>query len=878
MTPERFQQIDRLLDLALEHEPAQRPAFLDNACAGDAGLRNAVESLLLSHDQASGFLAKPPSDLANDILAARDRKNAADDLPGTLNKVLGRYVVSQRLGHGGMGVVYAAYDPELDRKIAIKLISPVLSDSAPASEGRARLLREAQAMARLSHPNVIAVYDVGAFGDQVFIAMEYVEGITLSQWLAERKRDWREVLSILVQAGRGLAAAHAAGILHRDFKPDNVLVGDDGRARVVDFGLARAAHAAGRPDAELPDDGTGAARAVSARAGILSVAVTEPGKLMGTPAYMAPEQLMGEPVDARTDQFSFCVALYQAFYGELPFSAETVTALLDQMKHRRFQQATNGVRVPARVRKVLLCGLSRAREDRYESMDDLLRDLTRRSPPIWRWSLAAVVILAALLTIGRLVLDKSHAAPLRSIAVLPLENLSGDAQQEYLADGITDELITNLSKVASLRVIGRNSAMKYKSRPRSVREIAKDLNVDAVLEGTLLFSGDRVQIAAQLIDAATERNIWGERYEGALGDLLALQNLITRAIIAGIRVKLTRPDENRLATVPPINSEAYLAYLKGLFHWEKGWSQKEEVESAIRMFEQATALDPEFALAHARVALACSLRYLGQPSPDLATRAFAAAKTSLSLDPKLPEAYLARGRVAEEILESPQEAAIQDFKRALELNPNLPDAHFILASTYLHIGLLDQALSELKSTLQLDPYFYRARFYLARVFLYQQKFDEAFVYYQRSPEFPPNMLWEKVLLLFYRGQRMAAYELLDELQKKQPDNPDFPSAHAILLAVEGEKGQAEKEIRRAVQNGNGGRHFHHTEYNIASAYALMGNHQEALRWLRRTAEHRLTPYPLFERDPNLDNLRSDPEFKTWLGEMKSLWERRRSSL
>src|SRR5713226_4366130 len=422
MTPERFQQIDKLLDLALEREPNERGRFLDEACNGDEALRTKLESLLRSHQRARGFLAEPPSDLANEILAARERERAADerkDWPEGASKILGRYVVTEKLGGGGMGVVYAAHDPELDRKVAIKLMLPLLSDSGSASEGRARLLREAQAMARLSHPNVIAVHDVGTFGEQVFIAMEYVEGSTLSQWFAERKRTWHEVLSIFKQAGRGLAAAHAAGIVHRDFKPDNVLVGDDGRVRVLDFGLARAAEATDGAAPEVPDAQVSAGKRESAGSGMLGVAVTELGKLMGTPAYMAPEQLKGQLGDARTDQFSFCVALYQALYGELPFSGESVLALLDEIKRRGTKQAPESVRVPSRLRKVLLRGLSPAREDRYESMDALLHELTRRPPEIWRRSLGALVLLAALFAIGRSVWPKPNTEQLRSIAVLP---------------------------------------------------------------------------------------------------------------------------------------------------------------------------------------------------------------------------------------------------------------------------------------------------------------------------------------------------------------------------------------------------------------------------------------------------------------------------
>ncbi len=277
MTPERFQQIDKLLDLALERDPSERGRFLDQACDGDERLRTKLESLLRSHEQARGFLAEPPSDLANEILAARERERAADedsDWPEGASKILGRYVVTEKLGGGGMGVVYAAHDPELNRKIAIKLmLPPVLSNPASASEGRARLLREAQAMARLSHPNVIAVHDVGTFGEQVFIAMEYVEGTTLGEWLSAKKRSWREIVSTFAQAGRGLAAAHEAGIVHRDFKPDNVLVGNDGRVRVLDFGLARAAQAV-----EAAGSATSSGKGLSVPAGMLGVAVSEPWK------------------------------------------------------------------------------------------------------------------------------------------------------------------------------------------------------------------------------------------------------------------------------------------------------------------------------------------------------------------------------------------------------------------------------------------------------------------------------------------------------------------------------------------------------------------------------------------------------------------------
>src|SRR5712664_821364 len=401
MTPERFQRIDELVTLAQARTANERAQFIREACGDDEDLRFEVESLL-AYQEEDGFSTHAPSKLAAELLREQATENSGRvSAAYAKNEAPGRYKVLGELGTGGMGVVYAAYDPELGRKVAIKLVRPEASASSSASEGRARLLREARAMAQLSHPNAIAIYDVGTFGEQVFIAMEYVDGRTLEEWLSLKKRPWREVISMFVQAGRGLAAAHAAGIVHRDFKPDNVLVGNDGRVRVLDFGLARAAGAADGTNSEIADAHTSTEKKLSERAGMLSLALTEPGKLMGTPAYMAPEQLRGQLGDARTDQFSFCIALYQGLYGELPFSGETVATLLDQMDQKKTKLASESVRVPARLRKVLLRGLSPAREDRYGSMDGLLHELARRPPAIWRWSLGASVVLAALLAIGR---------------------------------------------------------------------------------------------------------------------------------------------------------------------------------------------------------------------------------------------------------------------------------------------------------------------------------------------------------------------------------------------------------------------------------------------------------------------------------------------
>jgi len=317
MTPERFHRVEELAMLVLEQDEPQRAAFLDSACSGDSELRREVESLLAADENAQAFLSAP----AAAVISGGRSDDTPALPPGTM---VGRYRVERELGSGGMGLVYAAYDPELDRRVAVKLVRPAASGKSDPAQSRSRLLREAQAMAQLTHPNVLAIHDVGTFGDEVFIAMEYAEGSTLSDWLSARPRSWPEIVAMFAQAGRGLLAAHAKNIVHRDFKADNVWVGEDGRARVFDFGLARAMKAADE-GADTPDaDGDSPPR-------LLSSPVTQPGVFLGTPPYTPPERLKGGSADARGDQFSFCVALYYALYGALPFSGGTLPALLDQM-------------------------------------------------------------------------------------------------------------------------------------------------------------------------------------------------------------------------------------------------------------------------------------------------------------------------------------------------------------------------------------------------------------------------------------------------------------------------------------------------------------------------------------------------------------------
>lgn len=503
--------------------------------------------------------------------------------------------------------------------------------------------------------------------------------------------------------------------------------------------------------------------------------------------------------------------------------------------------------------------------------------------PRWQIVLVGLLVLTGLLfafDAGGLrtrLLREADPVRIQSLAVLPLENLSGDASQEYFADGMTEALITDLAKIHALRVISRQSVMQYKLARRALPEIGRELNADAVLTGSVLRSGDRVRIAVQLTHAATERNLWADSYERDLRDVLTLQKDVTRDIVDEIRIKLTPQEQGQFGSVRPVNPEAYDHYLRGKFYLHS--QIKDDNVAAISALERAVTLDPAFAAAHAELAQAYVWK-LFLFSPDekaLAEKAFMATEKALALDPNLAVAYLARGRLLwTPANHFPHEKAIREYRRALELNPNLDEARNQLALVYNHIGAFDEALRELEQAVATNPNNSPAQFRIGETLLFQGKYEQALSDLRRVPgDTNPALVGHQIVwALFNLGRKEEAAAAIDQFLKDYPDDDRglLTSLQAVLAASAGQEQVAEEKIRSAVEKGKGFGHFHHTAYHIACAYALMNKPVQAVKWLESASENGFPCYPLFENDDNLNKIRQDPSFVAFMAKLRPQWE------
>ncbi|HZJ45273.1 MAG TPA: winged helix-turn-helix domain-containing protein [Pyrinomonadaceae bacterium] len=501
------------------------------------------------------------------------------------------------------------------------------------------------------------------------------------------------------------------------------------------------------------------------------------------------------------------------------------------------------------------------------------------------WAAALVVLLIGVSIIGlnRLrekIGSNTTAAGVQSLAVLPLENATGDASQDYFASGITDALIAGISKVQVLRVMSRQAVMKYKNSGKSPAEIGRELHLDAVIAGSVTRSGDRVQVLLRMIDGPTGRNLWSSSYDRDMRDVLKLQSDVTRDVADEVGLKIVTQQQDPDAS---LNVEAYDDYLRGKFYLYR--QTREDNEVAIADLEKAVTKDPNFAAAHAALAQAYTWKlFLFVPNEkQLEEKAFVAVEKALTLDPNSAVAYLARGRLLwTPANHFPHDRAIREYRRALELDPTLDEARNQLALVYCHIGALDEALQESKLALTTDPNNNLAQYRIGQTLNFQLKYDEALSVLRAIPQNanPALIGHQTAWALFNLGKREEASAMLEQLLKDHPEDSGgvFTSVQAVLAAAVGQVKLAEDRIKTAVEKGRGFGHFHHTAYHIACAYAIMNKPDEAMKWLEAAAEDGFPCYPLFEKDSNLDNLRQDPRFVGFLAKQKKRWEYYRTIL
>src|SRR5437773_1787662 len=708
MKAERWKQVNDLFQSAVERAPGERAAFLHEACHGDEGLRREVDSLLSSHERAENFIEVPAFEVAPE-LATND---SADALVG---KLLGHYCIESLVGVGGMGEVYLARDERLGRKAALKLLPEHLTiDEAQLG----RFKNEARSASALNHPNILTVYEIGAEGDRQFIATEFIEGMTLRASIASGRINLHAAVESAVQLASALAAAHEAGVVHRDIKTENIMLRPDGYAKVLDFGIAKLTE-----QRLASDDHT------VETTGVLQ---TRPGLVLGTAHYMSPKQARGQKVDARSDIWSLGVVLYEVVGGSPPFRGETPSDCIASILTTE-PPPLSGVLpdVPVKLESILQKALRKNSDERYQTINEMLADLralkgkleTESSLPQTKTRAESIVskikrhkrgvlltLAAALLVVAAVAYFFFFAAPAplpneKSIAVLPFENLSEEKSNAYFADGIQDEILTRLSKIADLKVISRTSTQRYKKKSQKLSEIADQLGVANLLEGSVQKTNDQVRVNVQLIRAANDSHLWAETFDRRLTDIFSVESEVARTIADRLRAKLTGQEEQVIAARPTDNPEAYDAYLRGLAYTLKTGNSPANTLAAQKYLKEAVRLDSKFALAWALLSYVDALGYLTltlQPTVALREETGQAAETALTLQPNLGEAILASGYYYYACLKD-YDAAVRYFEQARQFLPNSSQIPESLAYVARRRGQWEQSENYFNEAERLDP-------------------------------------------------------------------------------------------------------------------------------------------------------------------------------
>lgn len=864
MKPERWRQINDLFESAAERAPEERAAFLEEACHGDQNLRREVESLIACDERSENFIESPAVQVVLDLLA--------DDTAGaTVGELIGHYRIESLIGVGGMGEVYLARDERLGRRVALKFLPKRLtSDKMQLS----RFESEARAASALNHPNILTVYEIGTEGDRQFIATEFIEGVTLRASLADGGINSRDALEIAAQVASALTAAHEAGVVHRDIKPENIMLRPDGYAKVLDFGIAKLAE--GRPTPEHHELATTA------------TLQTRPGLVLGTARYMSPEQARGQKVDARSDIWSLGVVLYEMVAGIPPFTGETPSDCIASILTKE-PPPLSGVLpdVPLKLEEILQKALRKDRDERYQTTRELLGDLhtlkgemelagPARAGIIVRQikrhkrGVLLMLALAILAAGGFAYFFFFFAHPPttneKSIAVLPFENLSEEKSSAYFADGIQDEILTRLSKIADLKVISRTSTQRYKHSSQSSSQIGHQLGVGNLLEGSVQKENDQVRVNVQLIAAANDAHLWAETYDRKLTDIFAVESDIATTIAKMLQATLTGAEKAAIAKRPTANREVYELYLKGRFFWNKRTAA--DLRKAIEYFNQALDKDPGYAAAYAGLTDAyLILSQYGAASPaNSFPQAIAAAKKAIELDDTLAEAHTSLA-CSLAYYDFDFEQSVKEFERAIQLNPNYATAHHWLSNGVLSaLGQFERAIAEGKRAVELDPLSLVINTDLGQDFFYARRYDEAIVHLRKTIEMDPRFYfahWVLGTALQLKGQLSEA---IAEYSKAVELNDD-PSVLALLGQAYARAGQQDEAQKILVHLNEEAKSRYVQAYSFVLMYLALGDKERAIDEMERAYRERDANVAQIRTDPMLDDLRGNPRFEVLVNQI-----------